>query len=77
MRYTTYLHYSSFYQKHRLPFHIVTPLVTIIHYNPFEYDSEAILQLNSLVTIQPRTQPLRSIHDVIDLAQVVNQILSV
>jgi len=35
-------------QKHRLPFHIVTPVVTIIHYNPFEYVSEAILQLNSL-----------------------------
>ena len=48
MRYTTYLHYSSFYQKHRLPFHIVTPVVTIIHCGPFEYVSEVILQLNSL-----------------------------
>jgi len=50
MRYTTYLHYSSFYQKHRLPFYIVTPVVTIIHYNSFENVSEAILQLKLIVS---------------------------
>jgi len=49
MGYTTYLHYSSFYPKHRLLFHIVTPVVTIIHYNSFEYVSEAILQLKLIV----------------------------
>ena len=54
-RYITYLHHSSFYQKHRLSFHIVTPLVTINHYNPLGYVSEAILQLNSLFTIEPYT----------------------
>ena len=89
MRYYTYLHYSSFYQKHRLPFHIVTPVVTIIHCGPFEYVriSEVILQLNSLyeailqlkliVLRYSRVQPWQSIHDVMDVAQPVNQILSV
>ena len=87
MRYTTYLHYSSFYQKHRLPFYIVTPIVTIIHCGLFEYVSEVILQLNSwyeailqlklIVLRYNRVQPWQSIHDVIDVAQPVNQILSV
>jgi len=87
MRYTAYLHYSSFYQKHRLPFYIVTPVVTIIHCGLFEYVSEVILQLNSLyeailqlkliVLRYNRVQPWQSIHDVIDVAQPVNQILSV
>jgi len=61
--------------------------VTIIHCGPFEYVSEVILQLNSLyeailqlkrIVLQyNRVQPWQSIHDVIDVAQDVNQILSV
>ena len=83
MRCNTYLHYSSFYQEHRLPFHIVTPVVTIIHCGPFEYVSEVILQLKSLyeailqlkliVLRYSRVQPWHSIHDVMDVAQPVNQ----